>query len=92
MFYTDGLVERRGELIDAGIARLAGAVEAGPAEVVCDHVMSSIAEEHPTDDVALLVVRRLPASVEAVAHARACGCVSTGERSGPAGSSCAGVA
>jgi serine phosphatase RsbU (regulator of sigma subunit) len=60
VFYTDGLVERRGELIDTGIDRLANAVKAVPADALCDHIMASTAEEHPTDDVALLVVRRLP--------------------------------
>jgi serine phosphatase RsbU (regulator of sigma subunit) len=62
VFYTDGLIERRGELIDTGIDRLAGAVESGPADALCDHIMASTAEEHPTDDIALLVVRRPPAS------------------------------
>jgi sigma-B regulation protein RsbU (phosphoserine phosphatase) len=58
VFYTDGLVERRGELIDTGIDRLASAVKPGPADALCDHIMASTAEEHPTDDIALLVVHR----------------------------------
>jgi sigma-B regulation protein RsbU (phosphoserine phosphatase) len=58
VFYTDGLIERRGELIDTGIDRLARAVESGPADTLCDHIMTSTAEEHPTDDIALLLVRR----------------------------------
>jgi serine phosphatase RsbU (regulator of sigma subunit) len=61
-FYTDGLVERRGELIDTGIDRLASAVEAGPSDILCDHVMASTADELPTDDIALLVVRRAVSS------------------------------
>lgn len=58
VFYTDGLVERRGEMIDTGIDRLSAAVQAGPADALCDHIMSSTAEKHPTDDIALLVIRR----------------------------------
>ncbi|NGM16253.1 SpoIIE family protein phosphatase [Verrucosispora sp. CWR15] len=59
VFYTDGLIERRGELIDTSIDRLANAVQAGPADALCDHIMSRT-EEHPTDDIALLVIRRRP--------------------------------
>jgi putative methionine-R-sulfoxide reductase with GAF domain len=62
VFYTDGLVERRGELIDTGIDRLATAVRCGPADALCDHIMASTADEHPTDDVAVLVLGRRPAS------------------------------
>lgn len=62
VLYTDGLVERRNELIDTGIERLAGAVQSGPAEALCDHIMATTAEEHPTDDIALLVIRRQPPS------------------------------
>ncbi|HEX8628350.1 MAG TPA: GAF domain-containing SpoIIE family protein phosphatase [Catenuloplanes sp.] len=62
VFYTDGLVERRGELIDTGIDRLADAIRSGPADALCDHIMSSTAEKHPTDDIALLVIRRQPRS------------------------------
>lgn len=56
--YTDGLVERRGELYDAGVARLAAAVTLGPVETVCDTIMATLDAEHPTDDIALLVIRR----------------------------------
>jgi putative methionine-R-sulfoxide reductase with GAF domain len=58
--YTDGLVERRGEVIDAGIARLTAAVRPGPAETVCATVIATVAPTAPTDDVALLVVSREP--------------------------------
>ncbi|MET8090208.1 GAF domain-containing SpoIIE family protein phosphatase [Micromonospora sp. NPDC005220] len=61
IFYTDGLVERRNELIDTGIERLADAVQSGPADALCDHIMAT-AEEDPSDDIALLVIRRQPAS------------------------------
>lgn len=58
VFYTDGLIERRTELIDTGIDRLATAVRSEPAEALCDHIMTSTAPEHPDDDIALLVIRR----------------------------------
>ena len=56
--YTDGLVERRGELIDEGLERLRVAVTSGPAEDVCATLMSSLGLEQRTDDVALLAMRR----------------------------------
>ncbi|MCW6006276.1 SpoIIE family protein phosphatase [Micromonospora sp. CPCC 205371] len=56
--YTDGLVERRGEFIDEGLERLRRTVEPGPAEVVCATVVAVVATEKPTDDVALLAIRR----------------------------------
>lgn len=59
VFYTDGLVERRGEVIDVGIDRLALAAESGPAEAMCDHLLAIDAGHDPMDDIALLVVRRL---------------------------------
>jgi putative methionine-R-sulfoxide reductase with GAF domain len=62
VFYTDGLVERRAELIDTGIDRLADAVQVGPADALCNHIMTSMADEHPTDDIAVLVIGRQPAT------------------------------
>ncbi|HEX7746782.1 MAG TPA: GAF domain-containing SpoIIE family protein phosphatase [Micromonosporaceae bacterium] len=56
--YTDGLVERRGEVIDVGIERLCAAVEPGPAETVCARIMTALAAEQPTDDIALLTIAR----------------------------------
>ena len=56
--YTDGLVERRGELIDEGLERLRAAVTSGPAEEVCATLMSSLGLEQRTDDIALLAMRR----------------------------------
>ncbi|MDW5328949.1 GAF domain-containing SpoIIE family protein phosphatase [Plantactinospora sp. KLBMP9567] len=58
--YTDGLVERRGELIDIGLERLRAAVRPGPAEVACAIVMTALGVEQPVDDVALLALRRHP--------------------------------
>ncbi|WP_242624057.1 PP2C family protein-serine/threonine phosphatase [Micromonospora kangleipakensis] len=54
--YTDGLVERRGEIIDVGIERLCSAVEPGPAETVCARLMATLAAEQATDDIALLAI------------------------------------
>ncbi|MFC7272783.1 PP2C family protein-serine/threonine phosphatase [Paractinoplanes rhizophilus] len=56
--YTDGLVERRGEVIDEGVERLIDVVKAAPAEALCAGIMATMGLERPTDDVALLVVRR----------------------------------
>jgi phosphoserine phosphatase RsbU/P len=58
--YTDGLVERRHEIIDSGIERLRKAVVAQPAEQVCTTVMTALAEERPADDIAMLVIRNTP--------------------------------
>jgi len=60
--YTDGLVERRGVPIDDGIARLCAAVTAGEPEAACASVMGAMADAAaPSDDIALLLLRRLPA-------------------------------
>jgi serine phosphatase RsbU (regulator of sigma subunit) len=58
--FTDGLVERRREVIDVGIEQLLDVVRPAPAEEVCATVMGALATEQPTDDIALLVVRRRP--------------------------------
>jgi len=58
-FYTDGLVERRGEMIDDGLDRLCRAVTAQPAEAACAAVMAALVGNEPArDDIALLMVRR----------------------------------
>jgi phosphoserine phosphatase RsbU/P len=59
--YTDGLVERRGEYIDTGIDRLVRATQPDDAEKMCTTIMAQAGAERPTDDIALLVVRRLAA-------------------------------
>jgi phosphoserine phosphatase RsbU/P len=58
--YTDGLVERRGEYIDTGIERLVRATRPDDAEKMCTTIMAQAGAERPTDDIALLVIRRLP--------------------------------
>ncbi|GIF21663.1 putative methionine-R-sulfoxide reductase with GAF domain [Actinoplanes tereljensis] len=57
-FYTDGLIERRGELIDLGLGRLTDAVCIDPPDELCAKIMGTVGLDEPTDDVALLVVRR----------------------------------
>ena len=60
--YTDGLVEHRGEIIDVGIKRLATAIQPDAADAVCTAIMASTGTDQPTDDIAVLVVRRPPAA------------------------------
>jgi phosphoserine phosphatase RsbU/P len=60
-FYTDGLVERRGEPIDAGLTRLCRVVTAEPPDAVCASVMLElVGSESARDDIALLVIRCRP--------------------------------
>jgi len=59
-FYTDGLVERRGVSLDARLQQLCEAVVPRPAEEVCTTVMVQlVGPDRPTDDIALLTLRRL---------------------------------
>jgi sigma-B regulation protein RsbU (phosphoserine phosphatase) len=58
-FYTDGLIERPGEVIDDGLTRLCQAVTAQSPEAVCAAVMRALVGSGPArDDIALLMVRR----------------------------------
>jgi serine phosphatase RsbU (regulator of sigma subunit) len=58
-FYTDGLIEWPGELIDHGLTRLCRAVAAQSPEAACAAVMQALVGSGPArDDIALLVVRR----------------------------------
>jgi len=60
-FYTDGLIERRGEVIDDGLARLCRAVTAQPAEAAAATVMQElVGSQTARDDIALLLLRRQP--------------------------------
>ena len=65
--FTDGLVERRGENLDAGLARLAAA--AAPAEADLDELLTRIVtdltDDRAEDDVAILAFRWVPAAAEA---------------------------
>ena len=58
-FYTDGLIERRGESLDRGLERLRQAVSAdAPHNVARDIMRQCIGGSVPGDDIALLVMRR----------------------------------
>jgi sigma-B regulation protein RsbU (phosphoserine phosphatase) len=60
-FYTDGLIERRGEVIDDGLARLCRTVTAQPAEAAAATVMQElVGSQTARDDIALLMLRREP--------------------------------
>lgn len=64
VFYSDGLIERRRESLDAGLERLRSSVtSAGREEAssICDAVLSELLSDDVEDDVALMVIRRLPA-------------------------------
>ncbi|MFD9502671.1 PP2C family protein-serine/threonine phosphatase [Streptomyces sp. NPDC060035] len=59
LLYTDGLVERRDEVLDRGLARLrqhAAALAREPLETFCDELLNGLATAG-TDDVALIAVR-----------------------------------
>lgn len=58
--YTDGLVERRGEDIDAGLTRLAGVLESAvdrPVEDLVAHALDTLRREDEVDDIATLAIR-----------------------------------
>ncbi len=62
LLYTDGLVERRGESLDAGLDRLLAAASGAPVglECFCDHILERMGVVGGLrDDVALLAVRVL---------------------------------
>jgi phosphoserine phosphatase RsbU/P len=60
-FYTDGLIERRGQTIDHGLAQLCQAVTAQPPEAACAEVMAALVGSEPApDDIALLMFYRQP--------------------------------
>jgi PAS domain S-box-containing protein len=60
VFYTDGLVERRGESLDAGLERLAQVVASGPGspQQLSGHVIEQLVGlDPPADDVTAVVVK-----------------------------------
>jgi sigma-B regulation protein RsbU (phosphoserine phosphatase) len=60
VFYTDGLVERRGESIDVGLQRLREAVSHGPPGQVAHEIMQRlVGTTAPRDDIALAVLHRV---------------------------------
>ncbi len=66
LMYTDGLVERRGEDIVEGIARVAEHLQSWrpgvPLDDLCDHLVSSLTVEPQRDDVCVLAVGLPPPS------------------------------
>ncbi|MCM2416215.1 GAF domain-containing SpoIIE family protein phosphatase [Streptomyces sp. RKAG290] len=62
LLYTDGLVERRDEGLDRGLARLrqhAAALAREPLATFCDELLSGLVDDG-TDDVAMIAVRVAP--------------------------------
>ena len=60
LLYTDGLAERPGSDLDAGVSALRTLVSelAGfPLEEVCDRLLDRLVEGRPADDVAIVAVR-----------------------------------
>jgi serine phosphatase RsbU (regulator of sigma subunit) len=59
--YTDGLVERRGETLDAGLQRLqdAAAQDASSLEDLLSNIVTELTGNSPTDDIALIGLRWL---------------------------------
>ncbi|WP_091240606.1 SpoIIE family protein phosphatase [Klenkia soli] len=60
LLFTDGLVERRNEDLDTGLARLRAAVEQladRPLDDLCDELVDLLVHGRPDDDVALVAVR-----------------------------------
>jgi sigma-B regulation protein RsbU (phosphoserine phosphatase) len=58
-FYTDGLVERRGESISVGLERLRSSTITGPPERVAAEIMRTlVADTIPDDDIALVILHR----------------------------------
>ena len=59
VLYTDGLVERRDQVLDTGLERLRATVWPDDPEMVCRRVMDSlIGRSVPEDDVAMLAIQR----------------------------------
>jgi phosphoserine phosphatase RsbU/P len=59
VLYTDGLVERRGEVIDTGLELLRSNVTSGEPQAVCNALVQRLlGPKPPRDDVALVAVRR----------------------------------
>jgi len=57
--YTDGLIERRGEVVDVGLARLrdSAAAAAGSLDEVVSRLIADLAHDEGDDDTAVLGVR-----------------------------------
>jgi PAS domain S-box-containing protein len=65
VLYTDGLVERRSEVLDDGLARLLEAIRVGRDDPVADlphRLVTALSDPDHRDDVCVLVARVSPAS------------------------------
>jgi serine phosphatase RsbU (regulator of sigma subunit) len=63
LLYTDGLVERRGSSLDAGMGHLVeqvGQLVGKPLDQFCDALLEAMLQGTPQDDVALVAVRLAP--------------------------------
>jgi serine phosphatase RsbU (regulator of sigma subunit) len=62
LMYTDGLIERRGEDLEEGIARVAKRLQTwqpgAPLGSLCDELIASLAAEPQLDDMCVLAVSR----------------------------------
>jgi anti-anti-sigma factor len=69
LLYTDGLVERRGELLDDGLARVRDVAvrhaAAAPARLTARLLVDVLADTDQPDDVAVIAARLLPGPLEA---------------------------
>jgi len=63
LMYTDGLIERRGEDLEEGIARVAERLQAwqpgAPLGSLCEELIASLGAEPQLDDMCVLAVSRL---------------------------------
>jgi sigma-B regulation protein RsbU (phosphoserine phosphatase) len=57
VLFTDGLVERRGELIDKGLERLRRLIRPGPAEDLCAAIVAGMDVGEAEDDIAVVAMR-----------------------------------
>ncbi len=65
-FYTDGLIERRGESLDVGLDRLRSAISPGaPDRVARDVMRQLVGDRVVSDDIALVVLHRNAATENA---------------------------
>jgi serine phosphatase RsbU (regulator of sigma subunit) len=60
VLYTDGLVDRRGLVIDDGLERLGEQVSAERPEIVCDRIVSAMDVDQAEDDIAVLAIHTVP--------------------------------
>ena len=59
--YTDGLVERRGEMLDVGMKRLQAAAsrDSSSLDDMLSSIVTELSEDTPTDDIALIGLKWL---------------------------------